>query len=1231
MNNFLKVIIFLMFTPVVFAGFAFSNKSSQIKVSANSTFQIDSAINGWNGTLAIDNGGTVTGNSIQFQDGLLADSASESGAVEGSFERNFTGVVVDNISMTGNQGTHINGDVRGTVFVAGLNNKITGNPRFLNPINLSNSIATSLAMGITKDCDVDINLNGGTLTLDNKLILASGKKITSSGAVGTLNLNNETLVLGSVAAGWTDEFNIQNNGTIELVGSTTLKNVWTIGGEVSLSGNGNIFDITHAAAKIVIDSGATLILNDVLLKGVQNLKLVFQDATSKLKLVNAKLAMTGNFNQTTGELISVSESKIFMTTSMHAWIFSADGLFLNQGATLWLDTGASDTPPTFGFDSGAVAILTYVNGDTVKQVVDFELVRESVVRYLVSGSVDQNVEIEASFFVQPTESLVFTGNSDVTSNGVNINFSNTPEPQFVITENNQVTFTGNQTLSVYSNTMDIQEGAILGISGETQITLNGDLSFPTGTIKITNPGGTLTLAGIGGTKRVGLSSAPGIVPAVFDIGYGDLVISNADFFGLQQVKKSRSFVNNVLREGRIVLDGACRVHVQENTDMNFHVRGAGNVLVIEKNNVKFTGKITFDEFSDNTLEVRFELDAENDQLGIMFGKDSMNLFSTGGIARLHFNDYDVLIDNLDPDSFLVGGHAFLTGQFLRVKTNPIKQGSSDLSLGRDLVFLVSGDLRIPVEVVSSVATLGLRRGANFLKSFSFNLPEYEHYFANRSLTRAPRRPQLRIPGIIDSRNSKDVIRIQKNGQITNFGVDPFASLELQFSGGARVKPPVRRLKRNVKPVRAVVTPNFNDPEYTDQIKDNDKIYVSGQDNKIIVTGNFEVRGQIIMDEGAELIFEFDDSIDTSKAVRIATTTEAGESGLLLPKSASIIFQGAGQVLFQDESRLTFAGEEPTLISATAGLQAFNDNRPSLIFKNYAELAVDLNETIEMEGRGQVLFQNNASARISRGQVLLGLASDDIFNLTVDRKSSIRLGSIFDEASNADFNGDAYFSLGAGNFSVKFDRDSLLQIRNGGAFEVALDKGVYHDGHAEEFDFVEKSTLDVGPGGRLALGQLSLSEGGVLNSKFSWNNLDATIIGGGVVALFTADDYNAPLLTGILQNRKFSVLSGALNVPASLASALGVTKKLIQITENGVFPTKAPFLITDKGLWKAVDFIDADDNYKIITPTDNVVQLELDDRLRREHVIEGTVYGTHATGIDFAVFSNGQIQDQGQQL
>lgn len=1213
MNIFLAVLLFFAASNSCHAGFSFSNKTSQVKVLQNSNLQIDTPITGWNGTLAIDTGGTVTGGSVQFSDGVLEDSESQSGAVQGSFERNFDTLPTDNVSLSGDQSINIAGDVRGNVLVEGTGNKISGSPRFLNPITLSNAVTTDLAMAIVGDCDSDINLDGGTLTLEKDLRMGLGAQITSAAGTGTIGLGSNRLFIGGVTSGWSDAMDFQSAGTIHLTSKLDLKNVWTFNADITINGDGNILDITDASAQIVLGAGVTLSLTDMELTGFEDGKFVF-GVGSKLKISNTVICMTGNYAQTEGDFEILADSRLNMGSTPFEWVQSLNATITTNSCTsLWLETGNVDTPPVFGFIDAALDFTNYVDNEVIKHRVDFEHVRSAIVRYLVGGSVDQDVELDASFFVQPDEAITFTGDSTITADGVNINFSNTSDPQFVVEAGNTANLVGSQTLSIYENTISIEEGATLTVDGETNIVLNSDVSIPSGTIKVKKPGGKMRISGIGGTKRFGLSSAPGIVPAIFDIGFGDLVISNADFFGLSQVRKSRSLVNGVLREGRIVLDGNARIHIQEDTDMNFNVRGSGNALIIEKNNVKLTGQVTFDEFSDNILHIRFELDTEEDQLGVVFGKDVMNLFSTFGIARIMFDDFDVLVDNDDPDSFIVGGHAFIDGQFLRIKTNPIKQGSSDLSLGRDLVFETEGSLFVPIQIVADT-TLSMRRGPGFSSSFNFpNLPEREHYFRNRSLlSRAPRRPNLRIPGIVDLRTAKDVIRLQKNGVITNFGSDPFAALELQLSGGARVRPPARRRRRTVKPVRNLILPNFNDGEYTERIKTNDQVFVSGQDNRIIITGNFEVKGKIIFDEKAELIFEFDDSIDTPKALRIATITEAGEKGLEMPKSSSMTFKGAGQVVFENEAKIQFDGEEPTLLFSSAGDQTFDDNRPSLIFKDYAEMAVDLGERIEMNGKGQIILQNNGSIRLSDGQVVVGNDSDDLFDLTADRKSSIKLGTSGGTLVKDPNNAKSRFTLGAGDFAVKFDRQSFLQIRNDGIFEVAVDQGVYLDGHVTDFIFSDQSTLRLEEGGRLGLAQISISDAGSLDSNFFWNNSEGVVEGSGVdsttgeltgtglVALFSGAS-TKPLLEGKVRNRAFEVIG---------SSALTVSKKLINSVD---------------GLIDAASFVDVDGNGKLLLRNNVLVSLLPGDVVRREDPTLGTVFGTDASGVRFAILTTGERQ------
>lgn len=1207
------IFLFLFFNCILSfslqANFKFNN-SAQLVVKSGSSLEVTQPININAGEIVIESGATVSGTSdIVLSSASLIDRASSSEKMEGSFVRKFnTSTLVDGINLTGGQKVAINGPVLGDVSVSGLNNVINGSPKFYKSIVLSNSVPTSFQMGIFSDCDVDIELAGGTLSLGHSLKMASGKKISSSTGSATVALNTESLAIGGVSGAWTEAFTFSGGGKLNLYSDLSLKGAWTFNGNTTISSSGSALDISNVDAQIVIGSGTTLELDSINLSGLQNGKLVFTDSTSTLKLSNSNITMSGDFDQNVGSLIT-SSSTIAIGT--HYWKLGSTASFVNAYGELWLDTLESDQPPVFTQAVGLTNV-SLVNNSTVKQKVDFQKVTAATNRLLVSGSVSQDVTMQTDLNVNSGSAIVATDNIAINSAGTAINFSKSDSPQLVVDQGKVLSLVGDHTLNIQSNTIFIDQGAILATVGTTTINAADNISIPSGTMKVAQDSVLVINGSSNGDTKFGLSSEPGMPPAKMEVGIGKVELKGINFYNIEQATVEKKVVNGVVVQGEFILSGGAKIHIKEDCKVNFRVRGDNNTLIIHKSGVVFSGTIKFETYDTNVLNIKFELDNEDEPMTLEFGPNAMQLFSSGGFAKLNFLDRDVTVINSNSTSFVTGGHAFLNGESVTISLNPIVQSVSDLGLSSSL--LLQNDDTIDNPFVNKSPKEFLQgRSPDFIDEFRFPfLAKHENYFRNNSLipSRAPvSRPTLRIANTVAGVR-KGVIKLFNNSKLTKFtGSAQFDSLELQFTGNGSVLSVPRRQKRTVNPVKSKA-PDFEDESYTDNMRKNDRVFVSGTGNRFLVTGNLQFNNQLYLDEQSELIFEFDDSIDTPKAILFRPVDQDGNPYLYLPKSSTIVFNGSGQVVFDPYLQIEFGGDNLVAVNAKNGI--FEDNRPSLIFKNYSQMILDQGQQLLFFGKGQMMFQNNSKLDISYGNLSIGNSSSDIFNMTFDRQAILSVGDVqYSGNSTAAIDSSpARLSLAYGSFSLKYLKQSTLMVQNGGLIELMLSNGIYTGAEITEFSLAGQSILNLQNYGRIAIAQPTENLGGSIAHNFYFDNLDSVLQGSGLMTFYTAFSSSPVYEARIQPDRYFKSES---------ISPYDCFKKFAQITASRADISPNPDLL---GLEFAVDYTDIDNLYKLRNKQGITTTLINGDTIRREAPGGGIVFGTASSGTNFAILENG---------
>ncbi|MFC1854845.1 hypothetical protein ACFLY6_03205 [Candidatus Dependentiae bacterium] len=1178
---------------------SFSNKSSQIKLGDTSKLIVSSAIIDWNGTLVQGANSELQGESISFSNGVREDSSEPETFMKGSFTRveDDATYKTDCIYLNGSKELDANGPVNEKIIVSGQNNKITGDARFQQGIVTFDEF-TTLYLGLRGPVDQTIDLANSKIYLEDNLLLEKNVLITGT---GTLNCNNYSI---NLSGSWGSQLTFVDVHPIWFDSAVTLSNVWTFQGDNVINAGSTVLDITNTFARIVIDAGATLVINDALLHGMETGKFVFGDDDSTLQISGGQIFLTRDVLMSNGNVVVDGTTTIL--TGSWGWIFTDQAQIDADDSALWIDSlNLTEDAAVFGEVGGSGVFSTLINTNSIRQVTDLSQVKSAVEQFLLSGALTGTVYLEKSFFMHPSNQLRFIGDTLLTASGASLIFSSVEDPQLVVLPYVIAAFQSIKLLKLNNNTFNIQPHGSVSFDPNVEVEFTEDMNITTGVYRLTGTDNVCSFRGSGGQRKLIFSETSGEQEPLFAVRDGVLALEDINLSGLEYFTWENRLVDGEVITGAIALKGRSILTLDRDLDMNLIVEGRDNEIHLTENDLRVRGNITFGDLADNSLTIRFALQEDVDQLRLYLDGNAILLSSDVGRAGLRFEDFDVTVVNESGSSLIAGAHSYLGGNRLTVEKNPIRQLSRDFELETNLD--LKSDLPNPVDDTALRSPFDFKPDPGFTTAFhrspkrqnkrSLIPPKKpDNYFASAE-SRAIRipNPSLRIKKRMKSSEIRGTIRIEQEGVLTDFSTDTDLPLYLELSGGARVYTRVRRTRFSRRPTR------FHedvDESLVETLKYEDKVYVSGTDNKVIVTGHLQVKGEIIMDEDAELVFEFDDSLDTDKSVYFGHEVDGDVFNIEMPKSSSLIFQGSGEVKFEGGSTITCQGTELDQVEVAAG-SSYEDDRPSIIFKSFAKLLVEEGDSIIIQGRGNLIFQDYAQAKITGGALQIGTASDDFFDIKADRNASIKVG-VASSTSSDSFT--AKMSLATGLFNLTFDRASNLAIRQGGLFEISLLSGQFQEGQILNFLFDGSSQLTVDNGGCLAFGQEKVAES-IFGYTVPWDNIDSAITGDGYVALITqATSITSPAIEGKIQQRYFTNTSG---------DAFSVVKKLIVVS-----PTE---------LDDAVDFVDRSGNYKVITSQNQIVDMDIDDDVTRQDTTTGYVYGWKSDGREFRIFPNGTKQ------
>lgn len=267
------------------------DQSSVVSISPGATLVLDKPLKEFSATLELNANSTMTGEMITFEGGILQD-ADGSGAVSAR-------VSPDYICLEGDHAFKGNGRrMLKSLLISGLGNRLEGEVLPVHDIVLTNS-GTELMLALLRTLDRNIILNGGTISLEEKLRFGDGYSIQGP---GTVHLEKYSLFFGAKDFSQTTSLYFDSATDIELNSNVVLSSTLTFSGSLNyFIGNGNILDLAPGGC-IVVEHGSSLAFFNIILNNVSSSNIICLDNASSLTLMDTSWIQSNNFTFAKGSL-----------------------------------------------------------------------------------------------------------------------------------------------------------------------------------------------------------------------------------------------------------------------------------------------------------------------------------------------------------------------------------------------------------------------------------------------------------------------------------------------------------------------------------------------------------------------------------------------------------------------------------------------------------------------------------------------------------------------------------------------------------------------------------------------------------------------------------------------------------------------------------------------------------------------------------------------------------------
>lgn len=351
-----KILIFklLIFTACS-ARINIKKSTSKIKVRNGAGFVVEGQISGCAGTIEAEEGATVSGSSIIFDDGIYDDAGNKvkiSGTLDLSDDAEIT--LEDGKTFKGKRGSFF-----GRLKLKGAANRLEGFLMSTQEVELQDSQST-VTCALQGRVPCNMVLNGGELLLEEDLHFVDDMFFTGSGII---KLNRRKLRLGGKDITCNSALYFDEACDIELNSNLHLSETWTFSGESVLGGNGNFLYLDDGG-EIVVEQGSSLLLHNVTIRNISGNNIRCLDNNATLSFHNVTWIQDGNYSFTTGSL-DVIERFVLRGDSVFAYQSTQTSNISSYGKVVF------DRGMTFSFDP-ICSGMTVEQSEQTRNLLSFE-------------------------------------------------------------------------------------------------------------------------------------------------------------------------------------------------------------------------------------------------------------------------------------------------------------------------------------------------------------------------------------------------------------------------------------------------------------------------------------------------------------------------------------------------------------------------------------------------------------------------------------------------------------------------------------------------------------------------------------------------------------------------------------------------------------------------------------------------------------------------------------------
>jgi hypothetical protein len=447
-----------------FAGVNFWSGDSTLEFSDSAKFyNFGPSFEVNKGTISREDASQILGFPLYFEHGTFADGDLNLLLTAAYDFDEVYGVVLDGgKSFKSNSGIFTS-----KILVYGQDNDLEGQPIFLQDSAIKmQDYNTTLTIGIQNALTTSIMLNNGTIFLTNDLRLADDIQITTSGII---RCYSHKVTLGSKPLYWSDPAGTlvwSDFPVVELTGTVTLAGRWAFNSMSSLSGNGNVLDLSGGTIRV--NGSGPLYISNIKLKGLGTGKFEFDDPAGQIRLSNVEIEMNSDYTFTYGGVYvegpATVVTKHHMLTFDYGSSMTVDGVALNYETLSVLDS--NNIQPSLDQDLYSTRIAL-INAGLIRRIQGVQ-VGPLVLNPEIPGD---TVRISQDIAAAPTKEIVVV--NDVTFNGSSnaIVFSDSKNPLIVVQPGKMLTFTDVELKNFKFSYISLGEGSRILFDDKTRIEL----------------------------------------------------------------------------------------------------------------------------------------------------------------------------------------------------------------------------------------------------------------------------------------------------------------------------------------------------------------------------------------------------------------------------------------------------------------------------------------------------------------------------------------------------------------------------------------------------------------------------------------------------------------------------------------------------------------------------------------------------------------------------------------